>query len=1017
MVKFITKTVCMAFIAALCVNGLSAQERINSNGFKGQPEFSVWATALSSLEKTQQPEPRTVAPSDVDRCDKIVHVPATPTREIWAMESFFNAPAGAHVAVATDGNHFYTATWNATISSFCRYNMDGSNPQTFTITGVAVIRSLTYDGTYFYGGHGGNSTIYKLDLANGTLAGTITSGAGNTRHLAYDPTLNSGAGGFWTGDWTTLAAISMTGTVLIPNSSTATVANVYGSAYDKVNHCLWLNTQENSGAWIQKYDIAPNTITPSVYDLNQDIPVPGIGGGAFSFERDGLLFLAANVQVSPNRITIYQLAVANNSVPAAPANFVITPSSGPQKARVLSWTNPTTTYGGTALTALTKAVIKRNGVTVHEITSGVTPGGNMTWTDNLTVGGEYKYSVYVVSSVGEGDRANGGISAGCPIIFEMSDGYGDGWEGSNIAITIDGVSSGAVTLGDGSYGTDTKLAFGGELKLTWVNAGGMYDDECSFVVKNGDGTVIYTSPYGMTPGVFYTGDFVCEGGGDNCPAVTNLQAEIQGTDVKLTWTAATGTPTGYKVYDGTTALATVTTTEYVATNLSAGSHTLAVEALYDDGCVPVKVTKTVEIKTANPIKNLNGSCTDGTVTLNWDAPDSKRGEYWLTYSSDNIDPQSGIGLTNGGNCMSAARFTPDDLAAKGVETGHTITKMSIAMTTATVTSPKLKIWEGGNSITNPGTLVVEQPINMSDIINNGWTTIDLTTPFEIDATKELRIGYDVTHAAGAFPFLYDEGPRVPGKSDLIFAGTWLTVYDALNPPKPDKNACIKAGITGDVNVVEVDHYDIYANDVKLGETKATTYTVTGMEGKKDYCVVAVYDNGAQSVKVCKEIDCGTPPPPCNKVTGAAAVVGCETATLTWTAVEGATGYKVDGVAVTTNEYTVTGEFEDGETYKWNIVTVCAGGESDPVEVSGVADCVGINEHAINVAIFPNPSNSTVTIQVANFAKVEVYNTIGQLVETRTISTVDVSTYNVGIYFFKVYDTNNNNVTKRVMVTK
>jgi len=40
-----------------------------------------------------------------------------------------------------------------------------------------------------------------------------------------------------------------------------------------------------------------------------------------------------------------------------------------------------------------------------------------------------------------------------------------------------------------------------------------------------------------------------------------------------------------------------------------------------------------------------------------------------------------------------------------------------------------------------------------------------------------------------------------------------------------------------------------------------------------------------------------------------------------------------------------------------------------------------------------------------------------LIETRTINTFDVSNYNTGIYFFKVYDTNNNNVTKRVMVAR
>ena len=71
----------------------------------------------------------------------------------------------------------------------------------------------------------------------------------------------------------------------------------------------------------------------------------------------------------------------------------------------------------------------------------------------------------------------------------------------------------------------------------------------------------------------------------------------------------------------------------------------------------------------------------------------------------------------------------------------------------------------------------------------------------------------------------------------------------------------------------------------------------------------------------------------------------------------------------------------------------------------------------DVSIYPNPTSGTVTIVAANFARVEIYNTIGQLVETKTVEKFDVSTYSVGVYFFKVYDTNNNSVTKRVMVAK
>jgi len=345
--------------------------------------------------------------------------------------------------------------------------------------------------------------------------------------------------------------------------------------------------------------------------------------------------------------------------------------------------------------------------------------------------------------------------------------------------------------------------------------------------------------------------------GDPCPAVTNLTADVQGTDVKLTWTAATGEPTGYKIYNGSTELTTVTTTEYVVANLPNGEHTLIVEALFTDDCIPVKVSVTVTIKSGNPITNLEGNCgeDDELLTLTWDAPGAKgsRDLFWLTYSAETMADQSGIGLTNGGDIMAGARFTATDLADKGVQTGHTINSLQINMATAGVSNVSLKIWEGGSSVTDAGTLVVDQPIDISTINDEAWTTIDLTTPWVIDASKELRIGYGATHSAGTFPILFDDGPRVPNKSDLLYAGSWTTLYDALSY---NRNAAIKAGIESEVILPEVVLYHVYQDDVKFGETETTTFTATeNIKGEHEYCIVAEYNTGALSAKECKVIEC------------------------------------------------------------------------------------------------------------------------------------------------------------------
>ena len=505
---------------------------------------------------------------------------------------------------------------------------------------------------------------------------------------------------------------------------------------------------------------------------------------------------------------------------------------------------------------------------------------------------------------------------------------------------------------------------------------------------------------------------------DPCPAITNLQAEIQGTDVKLTWTAATGTPTGYKVYDGVAVLGTVTTTEYVASKLSVGNHILGVEALYGDDCLPVKVTKTVEIKTGNPVKNLNGTCLEGVLTLTWTEPDTKGGKalYWITYSSDVINPESGIGLQDGGSIMAAARFTPEDLAANYVETGHKLTKLSFAMNTDGVTSPSLRVWTGGTSVTSPGTLAVNQPLDLSEINNGSWTTIDLTTPVNIDVTKELRVGYACTHPAGEFPILYDNGPHVPNKSDLLFAGSWTTLSAALGY---SWNTCIKAGIEGEQVVPVVVRYDIYQDNVKIGETNTTTFT-QNVSGTHNYCVVAVYDNDGQSPKVCKSIICTCAPASDLTVTYES---DCSAATLAWKSPSATTKVNIyrDGTSIKTNvegETYVDSDFEKDKGHTWSVRAICANGdEADPVNKQ-MGVCVGIVENVKTFSIVPNPATNNVTITAGNsFHTVEVLSFLGQVVlsqpNTGITAQMDISNLTNGVYFVRIISENGTSVQKFV----
>ena len=181
------------------------------------------------------------------------------------------------------------------------------------------------------------------------------------------------------------------------------------------------------------------------------------------------------------------------------------------------------------------------------------------------------------------------------------------------------------------------------------------------------------------------------------------------------------------------------------------------------------------------------------VTVTWNAPIIvPTFDDWIKWcTSDNIGGRIGYSDIEGENVTMAIRFTPEDFDELGVVTGHAITKIAlgIGIDMEFVNSMEIRIWEGGSSVTNAGNLVYVQPI--SDFISfpeMAITEITLNTPYYINATKELRIGWNIVNEKG-LPFGRDFGGiAAPGKSDLITCpvlngGQWMSYYQTYhNPP-------------------------------------------------------------------------------------------------------------------------------------------------------------------------------------------------------------------------------------------
>ncbi|MDR2083530.1 MAG: T9SS type A sorting domain-containing protein [Bacteroidales bacterium] len=104
---------------------------------------------------------------------------------------------------------------------------------------------------------------------------------------------------------------------------------------------------------------------------------------------------------------------------------------------------------------------------------------------------------------------------------------------------------------------------------------------------------------------------VGEAGGDDepCEKITNLNANVTGSSVALTWTAPAGSPTGYEILFDGISLTTVTSTSYNHTNVPSGTHSYCVKALFAGGCIPI--SECIGNITVGDMCNINFEMHDG----------------------------------------------------------------------------------------------------------------------------------------------------------------------------------------------------------------------------------------------------------------------------------------------------------------------------------------------------------------------------------------------------------------------
>ena len=207
------------------------------------------------------------------------------------------------------------------------------------------------------------------------------------------------------------------------------------------------------------------------------------------------------------------------------------------------------------------------------------------------------------------------IKNACNVVFELSDSYGDGWNGASLNVSFsDGTPSQSLTINSGNSASYTiEIGNGVHVTLNWSS--GQWDSECSFTVKYEDGDVIYNCS-SVHSGLLYEFDCNCGGSapiGAYNP-VENLQAEATETSVVLTWEAPEGA-INYIIYRNGIEIGQTTETTYTDIILTKdGFMTYCVVAEYADGvsvpeCVIVEFLDAIDETEAefaiypNPVSN------------------------------------------------------------------------------------------------------------------------------------------------------------------------------------------------------------------------------------------------------------------------------------------------------------------------------------------------------------------------------------------------------------------------------
>ena len=178
----------------------------------------------------------------------------------------------------------------------------------------------------------------------------------------------------------------------------------------------------------------------------------------------------------------------------------------------------------------------------------------------------------------------------CDYRFELDDYYNDGWDGAALIVKYsDGTPDDILTIENGGYEEYT-LTIKSNVEVTLEWQAGIWDAECSFVVYNEDGEVIYTSPEFPNSRNEFLFSWVNDCSCENpyyamCDAVEDLSGMQSENGIELSWSTDNGQQTTdfYEIYRGTRFLGTTEENTFIDNTLTeSGDYIYSVRMISDE---------------------------------------------------------------------------------------------------------------------------------------------------------------------------------------------------------------------------------------------------------------------------------------------------------------------------------------------------------------------------------------------------------------------------------------------------